>query len=95
MTHAHCTDCILNIYMFERKGVDILNILLRLTRIHLSRNIWNNSYLFIIITMLLVLDSKMSVYVDLQLLKGKIGMKNKESRLEFYYIINIYILRTI
>ena len=44
--------------MFGRPVGDILDILGIITRIHLSRTIWNNSYLFIMITILLMIDSK-------------------------------------
>ena len=50
-------------HMFGRQGGDILTILLILTRIYLSRTIWNNSYLFIITAILLVLNSITSVYM--------------------------------
>ena len=44
--------------IFGRPVGDILDILGIITRIHLSRTIWNNSYLFIMITILLIINSK-------------------------------------
>ena len=61
-TQSDCA-CVMH-EMFGRPVGDILGII---TCIHLSRTIWNNSYLFIMITILLIIDSKKVCYVYLHL----------------------------